>query len=40
LEELKEIDVTSLTPLEALNRLFEWQQRFIAADEEDLEASE
>jgi DNA mismatch repair protein MutS len=40
LEELKEIDVTSLTPLEALNRLFEWQQRFLAADEEDFKTSE
>jgi DNA mismatch repair protein MutS len=35
LDELREIDVSSLTPLEALNRLYEWQQRFLSADEED-----
>jgi DNA mismatch repair protein MutS len=35
LEELQKIDVTSLTPLEALNRLYEWQQRFIESDEEE-----
>ncbi|HEY44428.1 MAG TPA: DNA mismatch repair protein MutS [Anaerolineae bacterium] len=34
LEELQKIDVTSLTPLEALNRLYEWQQRFLESDEE------
>ncbi|HLB48081.1 MAG TPA: DNA mismatch repair protein MutS, partial [Anaerolineales bacterium] len=27
-EELKSLDITSMTPLEALNRLFEWQRRF------------
>jgi DNA mismatch repair protein MutS len=32
-QELKGLDVTSLTPLEALNKLFEWQQRF-AGDSE------
>jgi len=35
LEELKKIDVASLTPLEALNRLYEWQQRFLKSDEEE-----
>jgi DNA mismatch repair protein MutS len=29
LEELKKIDLNSLPPLEALNRLYEWQQRFL-----------
>jgi DNA mismatch repair protein MutS len=28
LSELKEIDVNSLSPIEALNKLFEWQKRF------------
>jgi DNA mismatch repair protein MutS len=28
LEELRLLDVASLTPLEALNKLYEWQQRF------------
>ena len=32
-EELKGLDVTSLTPLEALNKLFEWQRRFAGDDE-------
>jgi DNA mismatch repair protein MutS len=27
-DELKKLDVTSLTPLEALNKLYEWQRRF------------
>jgi DNA mismatch repair protein MutS len=34
LEELRKLDISSLTPLEALNRLYEWQQRFIKYDEE------
>ena len=29
LEELKELDVNSLSPIEALNKLFEWQRKFI-----------
>jgi DNA mismatch repair protein MutS len=29
LEELKKIDLNSLPPLDALNRLYEWQQRFL-----------
>ncbi|MEO8355321.1 MAG: DNA mismatch repair protein MutS [Chloroflexota bacterium] len=28
LEELKNVDVNSLSPIEALNRLFEWQRKF------------
>ena len=28
LSELKEIDVNSLSPIEALNKLFEWQKKF------------
>ncbi|MEJ2605715.1 MAG: DNA mismatch repair protein MutS [Anaerolineales bacterium] len=34
LEELKKIDVDSLPPLEALNRLYEWQQRFLDKDDD------
>jgi DNA mismatch repair protein MutS len=33
LDELREIDISSMSPLEALNRLYEWQQRFL--DESD-----
>jgi DNA mismatch repair protein MutS len=28
LDELKELDVNALSPIEALNRLFEWQKKF------------
>jgi DNA mismatch repair protein MutS len=28
LEELKRLDVTSMTPLEAINKLYEWQRRY------------
>jgi DNA mismatch repair protein MutS len=28
LEELKQLDVTSMTPLEAINKLYEWQRRY------------
>jgi DNA mismatch repair protein MutS len=28
LDELKELDVNSLSPIEALNKLFEWQKKF------------
>jgi len=28
LEELKEVDINSLSPIEALNKLFEWQKKF------------
>jgi DNA mismatch repair protein MutS len=34
LKELSQIDVASLTPLEALNRLYEWQNRFIDDSED------
>jgi DNA mismatch repair protein MutS len=30
LDELKTLDVNSLSPIEALNKLFEWQKKFIA----------
>ena len=33
LEELKDLDINSLTPIEALNRLYEWQKRFLNTDE-------
>jgi len=26
---LKEIDVNALSPIEALNKLFEWQKKFL-----------
>jgi DNA mismatch repair protein MutS len=29
LDELKDIDMNSLSPIEALNKLFEWQKRFL-----------
>jgi DNA mismatch repair protein MutS len=29
LDELKELDINSLSPIEALNKLFEWQKKFI-----------
>lgn len=32
LEELKKLDVNSLTPIEAINRLYEWKKRFIPPD--------
>jgi DNA mismatch repair protein MutS len=28
LDELKELDVNALSPIEALNKLFEWQKKF------------
>ncbi len=28
LKELEELDVTSMTPLEAINKLYEWQRRY------------
>jgi DNA mismatch repair protein MutS len=33
IDELKKLDLSSLTPLEALNKLYEWQQRFLKADD-------
>jgi len=35
LEELKNLDVNSLSPIEALNRLFEWQRRYIGNRDEE-----
>jgi DNA mismatch repair protein MutS len=32
-DELRKLDIASLTPLEALNKLFEWQRRFTGDDE-------
>jgi DNA mismatch repair protein MutS len=32
LDELKKLDVNSLTPIEAINRLYEWKKRFIPPD--------
>lgn len=29
LEELEELDITTMTPLEAMNKLFEWQRRYL-----------
>ena len=33
LDELKKIDVNTLSPIEALNRLYEWRRRFIGGEE-------
>jgi DNA mismatch repair protein MutS len=33
LDELKALDVNSLSPIEALNRIYEWQRKFVAEDE-------
>jgi len=35
LDELAKLDIISLSPLEALNKLYEWQKRFL--DEQDAE---
>jgi len=35
LDELKELDVNSLSPLEALNKLFSWQERFLPEDDDE-----
>ena len=35
LDEIRKLDLSSLTPLEALNKLYEWQQRFLAPTRED-----
>ena len=32
LEELEHLDVTAITPLEALNKLYEWQRRYTSGD--------
>ncbi len=28
-EELKELDVNSLSPIEALNKIYEWQKKYV-----------
>lgn len=32
LEELKELDINALSPIEALNRLYEWQRKYVGRD--------
>lgn len=34
LEELKELDINTLSPIEALNRLYEWKSRFVDESED------
>jgi len=36
LEELRRIEIDNLTPLEALNKFYEWRQRFLPDDDEQL----
>ncbi len=31
-DELKELNVNSLTPIEALNKLYVWQKKYVAKD--------
>lgn len=35
LDELKTLDLDALSPLEALNHLYEWKQRFLSSDEDE-----
>ncbi len=35
LEELEDLDINALTPIEALNKLYEWQRRFLDRREEE-----
>ncbi len=35
IDELKNLDLNSLSPLEALNRLYEWKKRFLADEKEE-----
>jgi DNA mismatch repair protein MutS len=32
LEELRELDMNSLSPIEALHKLYEWQKKFVVKD--------
>jgi DNA mismatch repair protein MutS len=32
LDELRSLDINALSPIEALNRLYEWQRKFLAAE--------
>src|SRR5512146_2807511 len=34
-EELKELDVNALSPIEALNKIYEWQKKYILKDKRD-----
>jgi DNA mismatch repair protein MutS len=34
LDELKELDVNAVSPIEALNKLYEWQRRYLSREEE------
>ena len=34
LDELKTLDINTLSPIEALNRLYEWRRRYIKEDED------
>ncbi len=34
LDSLRQLDINSLTPLEAINKLYEWQKRFLPPEEE------
>jgi DNA mismatch repair protein MutS len=34
-DELKKLDANTLSPIEALNKLYEWQRRYLGEDEED-----
>ena len=40
IEELKGLEVDTLTPLEAINRLYEWQKRFIEEEQKEDHRSE
>jgi len=35
IDELKEIDVNTLSPIEALNKLYEWKRKYVGKEEED-----
>ena len=37
IDELKEIDVNALSPMEALNKLYEWQRKFLGGDDDEAE---
>jgi hypothetical protein len=33
-DELKEIDVNTLSPIEALNKLYEWKRKYVGKEED------
>jgi len=37
IDELKDIDVNALSPMEALNKLYEWQRKFLGGDDDEAE---